>query len=108
MRVDVKSFGAKHADEQQRKPVLARGQPVDVEPPSRGQQNAKEVLAVLTDAELHDRDATRVVSGNHGICHSLPFSKDEEFKSRTNRGRKKNAAEAEKINEMSAWSHIIQ
>lgn len=80
MRVDVKSFGANHADEQQRKPVLARGQPVDVEPLSRGQQNSKQVLAALTDAELHDTDATRVVSDNHEIYHSLPFSKDEKFK----------------------------
>lgn len=95
MRVDVQSFGANHADKQQRKPVLARGQPVNVQPLSWGQQNAKQVLAALADAKLHDTDATRVVSDNHEIDHSR--SAKTSLKRRTNRGRKASATEAEKI-----------
>lgn len=51
--IDVEQFGADHADEQQREPVLARGRPVDIEPERGRKKDADEFLTALTKAELH-------------------------------------------------------
>lgn len=57
MGVDAKSFGTDHTDEQQGKPVFARGRPKDIEPPTRGQETPEQILAALADAKLHDTDS---------------------------------------------------
>jgi len=51
--VDVEQFGADHADEQKREPVLARGGPVDVKPERGRKKDTEEFFAALGNAELH-------------------------------------------------------
>lgn len=51
--VYVEKFGADHADEQKREPVLARGGPVDVKPKRRRKKDPDEFFTALANAELH-------------------------------------------------------
>jgi hypothetical protein len=62
MGVDSENFGANDADEQEGKPILARGWPVHVKPLTWKQQNAEHIPAVLPQPKLHDPDSCNIHS----------------------------------------------
>lgn len=100
MGVDVEQFGADHADEQKREPVLARGGPVDVKPERRRKKDTEDFFAALGNAELH-RDGWTAPRGESSFIQQLsrdtPFHLGSRLESRYRQGIEEKVKESREV-----------